>query len=130
MERLREHIAKTETDVRAIIDLCILGAETCKKYEQELKGELTPERLNEIRTDIITPRMKLQAEYTDTFQRFLMHVCQSVHLKFEMECAMLHTKPAEILLQFIGWYSYCGDISELCLQSLVRAKEKLYVGEK
>jgi hypothetical protein len=128
MERLREHIAKTETDVRAIIDLCILGAETCKKYEQELKGELTPERLNEIRIEIITPRLKLQAEYADTFQQFLMHVCQSVHLKFEMECAMLHTKPADILLQFVDWYSYIGDISEICLQSLVKSKEKLYAG--
>ena len=126
VERLREHIAKTETDVRAIIDLCISGAETCKKYDQELKDELTPERLNEIRIEIITPRLKLQAEYADTFQRFLMHIVQSVHLAQEMKAAMLYTKPSEILSTFVEWYSYIGDISEICLQSLVKAKEKLY----
>jgi hypothetical protein len=62
----------------------------------------------------------------DTFQKFLMHVVQSSHLAFEMQTVMMHTEPAKILLQFISWYAFVGDISEICLQSLEKAKGKLY----
>ena len=130
LERLRSIIEKTETDVRAIIDHCIQAVEVCKKHQTELEAECgggpSPERLVEIRQEIIAPRIEVQTTYSDTFQRFLMHVVQAQHLKFEMETTMMHADPALILLQFINWFAFIGDISEICLQSLVRAKEKLY----
>jgi hypothetical protein len=58
-----------------------------------------------------------------------MHVVQSAHLAFEMRAAMMCTKPQEILQRFVDWFSYIGDISEICLQSLIKAKNKLYGGE-
>jgi len=112
-------------DIKCIINLCITGAAICKQHDEELKSEILPERLSLIRTEIIQPRLEVQTKYSETFQKFLMHVCQSVHLSFEMKGAMLNS-PAEILKTFIGWYSFCGDISEICLQSLLKAKEKLY----
>jgi hypothetical protein len=126
IEKLKGIVEKTEADVREIINLCIKGAEACKKHEEELKGELPDGRLNEIRQEIIGPRLEIHGKYVDTFQKFLMHVCQSAHLAFEMQTVMMHTEPARILLQFISWYAFVGDISEICLQSLEKAKGKLY----
>ncbi|MFZ2783835.1 MAG: 6-hydroxymethylpterin diphosphokinase MptE-like protein [Sediminibacterium sp.] len=126
LEKLRGIIEKTETDVRAIIDHCIQAVEICKKHQAELESGPSMERLTEIRQEIIAPRIGIQTAYSDTFQRFLMHVIQATHLKFEMEVTMMHTDPTQILLQFVGWYAFIGDISEICLQSLVKAKEKLY----
>jgi len=126
IEKLKGIVEKTEADVREIINLCIKGAGACKTHEEELKGELTPERLAEIRQEIIGPRLEIQGKYVNTFQKFLMHVCQSAHLAFEMQTVMMHTEPAKILLQFISWYAFVGDISEICLQSLEKAKGKLY----
>ena len=126
LEKLRGIIEKTESDVRSIIDLCIVGAESCKKYKEELESDPTLERLAEIRQEIIAPRMEIQTTYSDIFQRFLMHVVQSFHLKFEMEVTMLHTEPSKIILQFVDWYCFIGDISEICLQSLQKARQKLY----
>lgn len=125
-EKLRGIVEQTETEVREIIDLCIKGAELCKQHEEQIK---TGENFEAIRIDVIQPRMDIQIKYHDTFQKFLMHVCQAFHLKFEMETTMLHTDPKEVLLKFIDWYSFIGDISEICLQSLVRAKGKLYVAD-
>lgn len=124
--KLHVIINKTEHDVRSIIDLCIIGAETCKKYKEELEAGPTPERLEEIRQEIIKPRIDIQTLHNDTFQRFLMHVVQSFHLAFEMRVAMQYTEHAQIILQFGDWYSFIGDISELCLESLQKAKVKLY----
>ena len=127
--RLKQIIEKTESEVREIIDLCIVGAETCRKYKEELESSsLAPEKIAEIRQEIITPRLKIQEQHVATFQKFLMHVVQSFHLAFEMEVTMLYRKPEEILLQFVNWYAFVGDISEICLQSLLNAKEKLYAG--
>jgi len=129
IERLKSIIEKTETEVREIINLCVKGAEACKRHKEELESSLTPERLAEIRQEIITPRMEIQGKYVGTFQKFLMHVAQSAHLSFEMRAAML-SEPAQILLQFPEWYALVGDISEICLQSLQQAKEKIYAGKK
>jgi len=126
LEKLRGIVRQTESDVRAIIDLCIAGAEACKKHREELEANPAPERIAEIRQEVIGPRMEIQTKYNSTFQRFLMHVVQSFQLKFEMETTMLYHKPEEILLQFSEWYCFIGDISELCLASLQRAREKLY----
>ena len=126
LEKLKGIVDATEFDVRAIIDLCITGVAACKKYKDELEAGPAPERLNEIRQEIIAPRLEIQGKYQAAFQRFLMHVLQSHHLAFEMQTTMLYAKPNEVLLQFVNWYCFCGDISEICLQSLVKAKGKLY----
>lgn len=125
-ERLRRIIEHTEVEVREIINSCIKGAELCKKYKEKLENNPTTERYAEIRQEIIAPRMEIQTKYSDTFQKFLMHVVQSVHLKFEMETTMFCTDYMQVLVKFIEWYSFIGDISEICLQSLNKAKEKLY----
>lgn len=130
IERLRAIIDKTETDARDIIDNCIKGTEACKKHDEELKNKPTPERLAEIRQEIIDPRLEIQSKYGDTFQKFLMHVLQSSHLKFEMEVTMLYTEPAQMLPKFVDWFAFVGDISEICLQSLQKAKERLYANNK
>lgn len=124
--RLKKIVDKTETEVRKIIDLCVVGMDAVNKHKEELGQKPSSERLIEIRQEIITPRLEINKKYDHTFQKFLMHVVQSAHIRFEMETAMLYTDPAAILLQFSKWYSYIGDISEICLQSLLRAKEKLY----
>jgi len=129
-ERLKSIIEKTETEVREIIISCIVGVEACKKYKEELESKPELERFNEIRKEIIAPRLEIQTKYNDTFQRFLMHVVQSFHLKFEMECTMLCTDPVQLLIKFVDWYSFVGDISEICLQSLIKAKEKIYAGKE
>lgn len=126
IKKLKQIIDKTENEVEKIIEKCQLGADICKKYEEELKGEPSIERLNEIRLEIIEPRLAIQKDYGYTFQRFLMHVIQSAHLKFEMETVMLCTEPKQMLLKFVEWYSFVGDISQICLDSLVKAKKKLY----
>jgi hypothetical protein len=125
-ERLKSIIEKTEADVSAIIQKCIDAAGVCNKYKEELESDISPERLQEIRQEIINPRLEIQSIYIDTFQKFLMHVVQSKHLAFEMETTMLCTEPKQILLKFVEWYSYVGDISEICLQSLRKARDKLY----
>lgn len=125
-EKLKGIIDKTEKEVRKIIDECIKGAELCKKYKEELENKPEMERFNKIRDEIIKPRLNIQTKYGDTFQKFIMHVVQSFHLKFEMECTMLYTDYMQILIKFVDWYSFIGDISEICLQSLINAKEKLY----
>lgn len=124
--KLKEIIEKTEIEVREIINNCIKGVETCKKYEEELKTDLETEKLQEIRQEIILPRLEIQEKYNNTFQKFLMHVVQSYHLKFEMESVMNITDSKDLLIKFSEWYSFIGDISEICLQSLIKAKGKLY----
>ena len=124
--KLRVIINKTESDVREIINCCVEGAKICNKYKKELETKLTPERFEEIRKEIIKPRLNIQTKYNDTFQKFLMHVVQSYHLKFEMEVTMLHTDPVNIIAQFNDWYCFVGDISEICLMSLEKARRKLY----
>ncbi len=126
IERLKGIVETTETEVREIINLCIKGAEACRKHRDELERKPGPDLLNEIRQEIITPRLEIQGKHQQTFQRFLMHVCQSYHLKFEMETVMTATKPVEVLLKFADWYCFIGDISEICLQSLIKARLKLY----
>jgi len=124
--KLRVIINKTESDVREIINCCIKGAEICNKHKKELEAGSTPERIEEIRQEIIKPRLEIQTLHNDTFQRFLMHVCQSFHLSFEMKTVMECTDPVSIIMQFTDWYCFIGDISEICLKSLLAAKEKLY----
>ncbi len=125
--KLKVIINKTEHDVREIIDRCITGAGICKKYREELEAGPTKEKLEEIRQEIIKPRLDIQTMYNDTFQRFLMHVVQSYHLSFEMKVTMEYVDPVNIIMQFNDWYCFIGDISEICLKSLLAAKEKLYV---
>jgi hypothetical protein len=125
-KHLRGLIERTEVEVRDIINLCIAGVDSCKKHKDELEAKPKTERFQEIRKEIVAPRLEIQTKYSDTFQKFLMHCVQSFHLKFEMECTMLYTDPADVLSRFIDWYSFVGDISEICLQSLEQAKEKLY----
>lgn len=125
-KKLKIIIENTEVEVRQIIDNCIKGAELCKKYKDELNKIADNDRYVEIQKEIVAPRMEIQIKYNETFQKFLMHVVQSVHLKFEMESAMLCKNKFEILEKFIDWYSFVGDISEICLQSLTNAKDKLY----
>jgi hypothetical protein len=126
IEKLKMLIEKTESEVSDIVQLCIDAAATCKKYEEELSGEIEPDRLEQIRQEIVSPRLKIQGEYGETFQKFLMHIVQSVHLAHEMETVMVCTNAQEVILKFINWYSFIGDISEICLQSLRKAKDKLY----
>ena len=128
--KLKVIINRTEADVRSIIDLCISGAEICDKHKEELEAGASPERVDEIRKEIIEPRLKIQTMYNDTFQRFLMHTVQSFHLAFEMEVVMLSQNPTEIILQFQRWYCFLGDMSEICLQSLQKAKVKLYAASE
>ena len=125
MERLKAKIEFTETEVRNIIDLCIKGSATCALYQEELKNTST-ERLREIRGQILDPRLEINKKHNDTFQLFLMHVLQSYHIKFEMETIMMYRTPAEILSNYHKWYAFVGDICEICLQSLMKAKDKLY----
>jgi hypothetical protein len=126
LEQLRGIITVTEAETREIINLCIKGVEACKTHTPELGTGPTPERIAEIRLEIIGPRAEIQTKHNDTFQRFLMHVCQSAHLKFEMETVMQCTRQEDMLPRFVGWYAFVGDISEICLQSLEKARDKLY----
>jgi hypothetical protein len=123
-EHLKSLIDKTLEEIQCIINLCITGHAVCELYKEELKGS-EGERLDQIRNEIIQPRIEIQSKYTETFQKFLMHVLQSVHLKAEMQCAMM-TDPREVLLKMNEWYEFVGDICEICLQSLQRAKDKIY----
>ncbi|MFW9969300.1 MAG: motility associated factor glycosyltransferase family protein [Candidatus Odinarchaeota archaeon] len=124
--KLKQIVEKTEKEVRTIIDNCIKGKDLIKKYKEDLENNISQEQFDKIRKEIIAPRLEIQTAYADTFQKFLMHVVQSYHLKFEMECAMLYTNTKKLLLRFDDWYSFIGDISEICLQSLEKAKDKLY----
>jgi len=126
-EHLKGLIDKTVDEINCIINLCISGAAICKQYKQDLKTELTIKRLSQIRNEIIQPRLDIQKKYLNTFQLFLMHVIQSVHLKFEMEGAMMKDAK-EVLSTFVDWYSFVGDICEICLQSLLKARDKIYAG--
>jgi hypothetical protein len=125
-ERLRDIVEQTESEVRNIIDNCVKGAELCNKYKDELESNPTQERFADIRLEVIAPRIEIQGKYNNTFQKFLMHVVQSIHLAHEMETIMHCDNSIDILLKFINWYSFVGDISELCLQSLIKAKKKLF----
>lgn len=125
-EKLKSIIEKTESDVVAIIQKCVDAAAVCNNYKEELESEISVKRIYEIRPEIINPRLEIQSQYADTFQRFLMHIVQSVHLAHEMETVMSYSNPKDILLKFINWYSFIGDISEICLQSLRKSKDKLY----
>ena len=128
--KLIDIIKDTERDINEIINCCKIGIDICKKYEKELGNNIDNEKLSKIRDEIIQPRLEVQTKYGDTFQRFLMHVIQSYHLKFEMECIMTCTEPKELLKKFIDWYAFIGDMSNICLESLIKAKAKIYEGQK
>ena len=129
IEKLKKKIDFTENEIEIIIDLCKKGVESCNKYNNDLQNDIDDEAFVEIRKEIIEPRLKISKVYKDTFQLFLMHVIQSYHLKFEMEAAMECKNPKEILLKFSEWYCFIGDISQICLESLLKAKEKIYANK-
>ncbi len=128
IEKLRDKIDKTEADIKIIIEKCVEAVDICKKHKEELEGEVKIERLEILRKEIIKNRIEIVKDYTFTFQKFLMHVVQPYHLKFEMETIMMYTEVKDFLLQFLDWYAFIGDISEIILQSLLRAKEQLNAG--
>jgi exonuclease VII small subunit len=97
---------KTELDLESIINLCEEGLKLCKVSEVEIN-------------ELLKARNKITTEYLNTFQKFLMHVVQSVHLVYEMQYAIEQRNPLE-------WYTLVGDISNICLESLLQAKKKIY----
>ena len=127
LEKLKSKIDLTENETRKIIECCEKGVATCALYKDELKN-ISPEKLQEIRKQILDPRIEINNAYGKTFQLFLMHVVQAYHLKFEMETIMTCRKPEEILANYHNWYAFVGDICEICLDSLIKAKETLYAG--
>lgn len=129
IQKISKLMLKTESDIKKIINLCKIGVRACKKYENELKNDIDVNMFNEIRKEMVSPRIEIQNNYGDTFQKFLMHVVQSAHLKFEMEAAMLNDYK-KVLAKFIEWYAFIGDISQICLESLLKAREKIHAGER
>jgi hypothetical protein len=111
IESAVEHIIplfdKTIADLEGIIDLCIEGANQ--------SAELTVEESQKNRIEIHT-------KYHDTYQMFLMHVIQSLHLVYEMQYAIKPTNP-------IVWYQFIGDITAICLKSLIKARGRIADGQ-
>lgn len=130
ISKLKNIIKNTEKELNEIINCCEKGMIVCKKYEKDLESDIDIDKMTEIREEIIQPRLDIQVKYGNTFQKFLMHVLQSYHLKFEMECTMTCTEPKELLKKFIEWYCHIGDITSICLQSLMKAKGKIYAERK
>jgi hypothetical protein len=123
--RLNEIITQTESDVMRIVELCEKGVNRCKKFDDELSQPLKNNRIKLLHMKILEPRVKIQGEYGETFQKFLMHVVQSYHLKFEIDALVTCETQAEFLRKTINWYAVIGDISQICLDSLRKAKAKI-----
>lgn len=98
---------KTIEDLEAIIELCVEGS--------KLSPDLSDEELHANRT-------KIHTQYHDTYQMFLMHVIQSLHLVYEMQYAIKKTNPSI-------WYSFVGDITAICLKSLIKARGRISDGQ-
>lgn len=103
IEHLNPLIDKTIEDLKSIVQLCEEGA----KQDPSLPV-----------SELLKNRSKIHTEYIYTFQNFLMHVIQSIHLAWEMRYAIKPQNPIE-------WYQYIGDITYICLQSLLKAKGDL-----
>jgi len=105
IEKLKILMDNTIRDVKDIIDLCIEGS----KLDEDLPI-----------AELMAPRAKIIDNYNHTFQLLLMHIVQSIHLSLEMQYVMKIYKMSK-------WYSYVGDITNICLQSLLKAKDDLNV---
>lgn len=139
LERVMTLINETIPDIEAIVECCRKGIEGWKKHQPKLEQALQqPAELKAIRKDL--PRIldeigkyKNKArEKRRTFQLFLTHVFQSYHIQHEMAMAEVPSKyedlalaQVEIALREAEWYAVIGDLSVLCLQALVNAKNKL-----
>jgi hypothetical protein len=103
IEHLIPLFDKTIKDVTAIVELCAEGAslDPSLTFDESLKN-----------------RSIIQSKYQETYQMFLMHVVQSVHLTYEMQYAIKEKSLHD-------WYAYIGDLASVCLQSLLKAKGDL-----
>ena len=144
---VRKLVDETVADVEAIIEYCREGINKHEKYKEELIGYLEApmtidknlKRINEIEKQLTDPKEKARKKRR-TFQLFLTHVLQSYHIKFEMEMISVPEKYdtineacVEICLRQAEWYAVVGDLSQVCLNSLLKAKtqiDQLRIGEQ
>ncbi|MDD2621247.1 MAG: DUF115 domain-containing protein [Syntrophomonadaceae bacterium] len=135
-----ELIDSTVQDMQDILLNCKKGLELCNRYQQKWVDILrNPENikklkngvLKNIETEIMTPRINCQKMH-NTFQLFFAHVYQSYLINHEIDNIAVPEKyddinlaRVEILLRQAESYAVIGDLANICLSSLVKARENL-----
>jgi hypothetical protein len=131
MEILKTKIDQAETDIKFMVQQCIDGIKSVESFEEELKSIVTDERLKEIIVEVIKYRNEC-IKLHDTWQLLLMHVVQSYHIKYEIESLLLpeitDNYKVESILKMKEWYCFIGDMVQVVLQSLLKAKERIHAG--
>ena len=140
LRAVRRLVDETIGDVEAIIGFCVMGIERYEKHKDELTELLQKTeqevqervgRIAELEKLLDEPKQKVRKKRR-TFQLFLTHVLQSFHIKFEMEMIAVPEKyddinkaRVEICLRQAEWYAVIGDLSQVCLNSLKKAKTQI-----
>lgn len=140
MRFISERIDKTLADMDIIVQNCKDGMELCEKHKDILLkcmgspdkvDEWTPE-IEHIGAEIVKQKTKCM-ELHDTWQLFLAHVLQSYHIKFEVEMYQLPEKydaytaaKPEILIRQMEWFAYMGDMTMVCRNMLIKARDKFH----
>jgi hypothetical protein len=139
IEKVRSIADETITDMQNIVALCTDGVRICQEYKEELEAilretvfsETTASRLKEIEQAVFQPQEKCLA-LRDTMQLFFAHVFQSFAIKHKMELVAIPEKYdnmnqslAEAYLRQIEWYAVIGDLGNICLQSLKKARANM-----
>lgn len=135
-----ELIVKTSAEMEKVIENCKEGLRLVEQYRVELQDCLSnPQRMDLFRpkiqrvsNEILAPKQRSIKDYHQTFQLFFMHILQSFNIKFEMEMIAIPEKhddrdmaTVEILLRHHEWYSVVGDLAQICLNTLHKARAKL-----
>lgn len=133
-------IISTASDLKEMIGHCKKGLRLNEQYRDELQSFLVNpsqmdylrEKIPALRDEMLAPKKRCIEDYHRTFQLFFMHILQSFNIKFEMEMISIPEKHddrdvaiAEMLLRHQEWYSVVGDLAQVCLDSLHKARAKL-----
>lgn len=141
LERLLERIDVTVEELECINCECKKGLEIINRHRQELQDIMERggqadgylrQHIGELEEEILGPKKKCIDQYDHTFQMFLAHIIQSYAIKFEMEMIAVPEKyddydiaRSEIMLNHNRWYSVVGEIANICIELLKKAKERL-----
>lgn len=138
IEKVKQKINSTRTDLQTIMEQCREGFEKIKDNESILstiisggvqaENEFNPD---ELYNEIIGYKKRIMA-VQPTMQLFLMHIIQSFHVNFHID---LNEVPdlydsedkvkADMILKHSKWFAILHDIIDICINSLNRAEANI-----
>ncbi|NLI59711.1 MAG: motility associated factor glycosyltransferase family protein, partial [Clostridium sp.] len=126
-------------DIDKIIKYCHHGYNFIDKRKEELEKYIKKEALDDndkeliadLYNEVIKTRKELQS-FSDTFQLLIMHIVQSIYIKFEIDMNEIPSKYevyekalAEIIIRNKDWFAVINNLCLIVRDELELAGEKL-----